>query len=219
EDDKTDESNKPLTFESKASAKLDDEKKSFSKEEKPLFQIHNTYIISQVKSGFMLIDQQAAHERILFEKYLKPISKEETNTQKELFSRTFTFSPSDAAILRGMLEDLNLLGFDIRELGTEAFVIHGVPTGLPKGINEQELIESILEQHKMNLDVTNSVQEIIAMSLARRSSIKKGQVLQQKEMQEIIDQLFACSSPMVSPSGKKIFLMLEMEEILRRFGA
>ncbi len=219
EEEKLDAPKEPLTFESKASAELDDENKSFSKEEKPLFQIHNTYIISQVKSGFMLIDQQAAHERILFEKYLKPNSKEETSTQKELFSRTFTFSPSDAAILRGMLEDLNLLGFDVRELGTEAFVIHGVPAGLPEGINEQELIESILEQHKMNLDVTNSIQEIIAMSLARRSSVKKGQVLQQVEMQEIIDQLFACGSPMVSPSGKKTFLMLEMEEILQRFGA
>ena len=120
---------------------LDDSEGSFSKQHKAPYQIHNTYIVSQIKSGFLLINQQFAHERILYEHYFSLLDNQATTTQKSLFATTVDFSPADAAILKEILPQIKQLGFDIDEFGGTSFVINGVPSDLNSKKNEQKLLE------------------------------------------------------------------------------
>ncbi len=196
---------------------LDDSKQSFSKEAKPLFQIHSTYIVSHIKSGYILVDQQAAHERILFERYSTLLNEKQPQTQKELFPKNITLTSADTELLKGLLPQINLLGFDIQEFGKDTFVIHGVPTDMKQGQDEQKVIEKLLEQYKLNQDLNLNIQENIARSMARSSAIKKGQSLTQEEMRELVDKLFACEMPFTSPNGKKCFITFELEELAKRF--
>ncbi len=211
----------PITIESGMSEgnQLDDSSQSFSKDVKPLFQIHSTYIVSHIKSGYILVDQQAAHERILYERYLSRLNEKEAVTQKELFPRNITLTPADAEILKDLLPQINLLGFDIQEFGKNAFVIHGVPADLKSSQDEQKIIEQLLEQYKSNRDLNLNIFENIARAMARSSAIKKGQNLSQEEMRELVDKLFACAMPFTSPTGKKCFVTFELEELAKKFSA
>jgi len=208
-----------LTIESKISdtaPELDDRSRSFSKEDKKPHQIHRRYIINQIKSGFWLIDQQAAHERILYERYLEMLQGGHTSIQKKLFPQTIQLSPIDAALLEEILPQVAQLGFDIENFGGNSFVIHGVPAEFQQG-NEQEVIEQILDQIKQNYELRMDIYENIARSMAVSAATKRGQVLEVEEMELLIDQLFACAMPMKSPTGRKCFLSFDLEELDKRF--
>ena len=196
---------------------FDDVETPFTKEQKDPYQVHNRYIVSQIKSGFMLIDQQAAHERILYEKYIQLFDENNVSTQTELFPKTITLSIYDAEILKEILPDINRLGFDVQEFGQTTFVIHGVPAELKQGANEQQLIEKLLEQYKLHLNLSLDLKENIARSMARSASTKRGKSLEVKEMRLLIDQLFACAMPFHSPTGAKCFITYELEEIEKLF--
>ncbi len=196
---------------------LDDASKTFSKEQKDPYQVHSTYIVSQIKSGFLLIDQQAAHERVLYEHFLEILEKQEVYTQKELFAKNITLAPADAAILKEILPEINLLGFEIKEFGKDTFVIHGVPANLKGGKDEQKLIEGLLEQYKLNTELKLGAKENIARSMARSAAIKRGQSLTIIEMKELIDQLFGCEVPFKSPTGRSCFLTYDLEELEKKF--
>lgn len=199
------------------SSSLDDPSNTFSKQQKPAFQIHNSFIVSQIKSGYMLIDQQSAHERILYERYLAVLSEKENYTQKQLFPKTIEVSAVEAALMQDILPQINQLGFDIQDFGNNSFVVHGVPADLSGKKNEQQMIEQLLEQYKANLELKLDLNENLARSMARSSSIKRGQVLTATEMQELIDQLFACKVPYKNPTGRHCFLTFELEELEKRF--
>lgn len=210
--------NESITFKSKINvAQLDDEANTFSKETKEPYQIHNRYIVSHIKSGYLLIDQQAAHERILYERYIQLFDEKNVSTQTELFPKTISLSVADGAILKEILPEINRLGFDVREFGQNTFVIHGVPAELKQGANEQQLIERLLEQYKQNIAISLDLKESLARSLAKSASTKRGKPLTVKEMQLLIDQLFACSMPFHSPTGTKCFVTYELEEIEKFF--
>lgn len=196
---------------------LDDNNGSFSKTQKEPYQIHASYIVSHIKSGFVLIDQQAAHERILYEKYLEALESQSATTQKQLFPRTVNLSPADATLLRDILPQINLLGFDIQEFGINTFVINGVPAESAGKQDEEVVLEMLLEQYKMNVDLKLDIRENLARSLAKSAAIKRGQNLSIPEMQSLIDQLFACTVPFKSPTGKNCVLTFELEELVKRF--
>lgn len=196
---------------------LDDAEKTFSKEQKEPYQLHNRYIVSQIKSGFMLIDQQAAHERILYEKYLQLFDENNVSTQTELFPKTVTLSIVDAEILKQILPNINRLGFDVQEFGQTTFVIHGVPAELKQGANEQQLIERLLEQYKQNVNFSLDLRENLARSMAKSASTKRGKSLTNQEMRVLIDELFACAMPFHSPTGAKCFVTYDLEEIEKMF--
>jgi len=198
-------------------SELDDPSGSFSRHQKEPYQIHGTYIITQIKSGFILVDQQTAHERILYEKYLEVLEERAAHTQKELFSKTITVAPADAAVLKDILPQINLLGFDIQEFGKESFVIQGLPADFKSGQNEQKIIEKLLEQYKENLELKLDLRENIARAMARSTAIKRGQILTAVEMRVLIDQLFACAIPFKGPSGKDCFLTFELDDLEKRF--
>ncbi|HRI61950.1 MAG TPA: DNA mismatch repair endonuclease MutL [Saprospiraceae bacterium] len=196
---------------------MDDESGSFSKGLKEPYQIHGQYIVSHIKSGFMLIDQQAASERIRYERYLEALGNQPIATQKIMFPKTLELPAADAALLRDILDEVNLLGFEIAEFGGNAFIIHGTPADL-SGISEEALLEKVLAQYKENLELELGIQDNLARAMARNASVRRGQLLTVPEMQDLIDRLFACAIPFSSPSGRNCFITFELTELQKRFG-
>ena len=196
---------------------MDDDAESFSKGQREPYQIHGQYIVSHLKSGFLLIDQQAASERILYERYLSALENQPIATQKALFPKTIELSAADAALLRDILEEVNYLGFEISEFGGNTFAIHGSPAELRGGISEEMLLEKVLAQYKGNLELQLGTRDNLARSMARNAALRRGQSLTPQEMQDLVDRLFACSVPYNSPSGRKCFIQFDLEELQKQF--
>jgi DNA mismatch repair protein MutL len=196
---------------------LDDETGTFSKERKDPYQLHGHYIVNQIKSGFLLIDQQAASERILYERYIEALGNQPISTQTALFPRNVELPGADAALMREILPEINKLGFDIAEFGSNTFIVHGVPADLGSGKDEQMLIEKLLSRYKDNMELELGIQDNLARAMARSAALKRGQQLSGLEMQDLIDSLFACAVPYKSPSGRNCFITFEMEELQKRF--
>lgn len=183
------------------------------------YQIHQSYILTPIKSGFILIDQQSAHERILYEQYLQQLQGQPARIQKELFPRTLELSISDGQLIRSLLSDLHQLGFDLQEFGQNTFILHGVPANLLPGQDALTLIHRLLEQHKQEHPLKAGNQEALAMSLARQAAYRKGTALDGEAMQNLIDRLFACSIPYKSPRGRHCFITYELDELAKRFSS
>ncbi len=197
---------------------LDDAGGSFSKPQKEPYQIHNSYVVSQIKSGFLLIDQQAAHERILYEKYLEQLDSQQSSAQQQLFPKNVTLPPADANLLKEILPQLHALGFDVEEFGGDTFIVRSLPALVAEGNrDEQKIIENLLEQYKQDVDLQLDANESIARSLARSTALKRGHALAPVEMQTLIDKLFACQMPFHSPFGQNCFLTYELDDLRKKF--
>lgn len=177
------------------------------------FQIHYQYIASQIKSGLMLIDQQAAHERILYEKYSTALEKKSGASQQLLFPQTITLNPADFALVMELAPEFRALGFVFNIFGKTDIIINGIPADIA-GNDGKDLFEGLVEQFKKNqAELSIGKGENMARSMAKRTAIKPGQQLSNTEMRTIIDQLFACSNPNYSPHGQVIFYILSLEKI------
>jgi len=197
---------------------MDDKSENFSKGQREPYQIHGQYIVSHLKSGFLLIDQQAASERVLYERYLAALENQPIATQKALFPKTIELTPADAALLRDIIEEVNRLGFEIAEFGGNTFAIHGSPAELRGGHAEEILLEKVLTQYKGNLELQLGTRDNLARSMARNAALRRGQSLTSQEMQDLVDRLFACAVPYNSPSGRKCFIQFDLEELQKQFG-
>jgi DNA mismatch repair protein MutL len=185
--------------------------------ERQLFQIHNRYILSQIKSGFMLINQQAAHERILYERFLQQLQNHSGTSQQSLFPQTVTLNGSDFALLKELLPDIKSLGFDIREFGKNTVVVDGVPADVNQG-SEHQLLEHLLEGFKNNLAILKlDKRDTLARTLARNAATKAGTRLSLEEMNLLIDQLFACQMPNLALNGKPVISTFTLNELADRF--
>ncbi|MEM9671587.1 MAG: DNA mismatch repair endonuclease MutL [Bacteroidota bacterium] len=193
---------------------LDSEKKAASD---PPFQIHHTYVAVHVKSGLMLIDQQAAHERILFEQYSLALEKKSAVSQQSLFPQTIRMQLSDLELLKELEEEIIAMGFSFVVTGNDTLVVQGVPPDVKTG-TEQEVLEGIVEQYKSNQEkLTLSRRDNMARSIAKRMSMKPGQRLNEAEMRALIDRLFGCIHPDYAPDGRKTSYVLELEQIATFF--
>jgi DNA mismatch repair protein MutL len=212
------ENSQEMTFSSKASAGYNPSSKRTidSATTKHLYQLHNRYIVSPIKSGFLLIDQHTAHQRIMYERYLYQFENKRATTQKLLFPQTVELSVADAALFKDLLPQLNELGLDIKEFGANSFVVHGLPSELSQQ-NEQTIIIKLIEQFKQNVDLKIDLYDNIARSLAYQSAIKAGKTMDAVEMQQLINELFACQVPYVGPSGHKTFISMDLVELSKRF--
>jgi len=182
------------------------------------FQLHNRYIVSQIHSGFMLIDQHAAHERILFEQFRQQQESRQGASQQSLFPQTVTFNGPDFQLITDLLPDIQALGFQIREFGKQTLVVEGIPADLTAGVNEREVLERLLEDYKNNqAQLKLPKHEHLARSLARHAAIRPGTVLATDDMAELIDRLFACEMPNVSLNGNSIILTFTLQELAERF--
>ena len=181
------------------------------------FQLHQRYIVSAIKSGWLLIDQQAAHERILYENFLRTLREKPADTQTSLFPQTLDLAHADAELMASLLPELNQLGFDLETFGGGSFIVRGIPAELAGRNNELELLERILQQYKANVDLSNDGHDRIARTLARAAAIKRGTGLDDAEMRSLIDRLFACEQPRVAPNGRRCFVKYELTEVERLF--
>jgi len=178
-----------------------------------LLQLKRKYVLSPVKSGLMIIDQKRAHERIIFEKLISNSNRDRVACQKLLFPENIELNASDFVIFTEINDKLSELGFDIGEFGKQSIIVNGIPE-TAKNSDVTSLIEEILEEYKtQGRSSGGGIKEKLAISLAKASSIRSGKVLEQEEMRELVDQLFACSNPNHSPTGKPVISIIRTEEI------
>ncbi len=184
---------------------------------KVAYQLHNKYILSHIKTGFMVIDQQGAHERILYERVLDTFEKHKSATQQELFPKTIELNTVDFALVKELQPEIKEIGFDIREFGKNTYIIHGVPADTVN-YDSAALLEGLIENYKQNLqELKSNKRENIARSMARNMCIKSGKALSHEEMNNLIDELFACKMPYSTPSGKLTITTFSSEELDKRF--
>ncbi len=186
-------------------------------EDAPLVQLHNTYIIAVTHSGFILIQQQAAHERILYERYAEAAKDKPIPTQRSLFPLTIPLSAQDAVLLQELLPDLQLLGYEIELFGKDTFVVHGSPADVHTG-NEKLAIEQMLEQFKhFNSEVKFSRREKLLRSVAWQHAVKPGKALTATEMKMLTEELFACAVPNTTPGGSPTYISFKKDYLEKMF--
>lgn len=181
-------------------------------------QVNQSFILTTVKSGLLLIDQHLAHTRILFEKYLKQLENHDGVSQQELFPQAFTVNANDASLLKELMPVLGSLGFVLEQANPTTFMINGTPSD-SAGHDAVVLLEKILDNYKINrTDLQLDRKLDIAKTMAVQLAIKPQTQLSELEMQNIVDQLFACNVAEVAPNGKKIYVIISMEELMEKFG-
>ncbi len=191
---------------------------SFSFADVELLQIHNAYIIAQNDNGYILINQQNAHERVLYEKFNSAVAGKAIATQSSLFPTTIELSAADAVLLNELLPDLHQLGYALEPFGNNTFVIQGTPADLADG-NEKMALERMLEQYKhFSSDLKFSRREKLLRSMALQQSIRTGTSLTQKEMHALLQDLFACSTPNSTPNGKPTYMSFKKDDLDKMFG-
>lgn len=175
-------------------------------------QINLSYIVVSTKTGFLLVDQQLAHQRILYERF-EQVTSTPISIQKCLLPQTFELPPSDAILLLGMLPDLLELGYEVEEFGKNSFILQGIPADVKQG-NEISSIEKILEAFKhASSDVRLDKRERLIRTLAMQRAIQHGKKLSEREMERLMQDLFVCEQPQLSPTGKKVFAKLSSHDI------
>ena len=185
--------------------------------QRKFFQIKNKYIFCPVKSGLMMIDQKRAHERVLFERFLDSLSNNRAVSQSDMFPVSLDLNPSDIFIIKEIGKDLELLGFSIDHSGKNQITLKGYPSGSSLS-DPLETLEILLEDYKKSeADPSVGAKEKIAAAMAVASAIPYGKFLDQSEMADLFDTLFACQSPNYSPKGKTVISIIPLEEIDKRF--
>jgi DNA mismatch repair protein MutL len=183
-----------------------------------LWQLHNKYIFSQIKSGLMIVDQHVAHERVLYERVLRSLEENAPNSQQLLFPQHLDLLPREMAMVRELLPDLERIGFQIRFFGGMSVIIDGIPADVRSG-KEESILREVLEAFEEDGETkTPSGRDALAASFACRAAIKSGDKLSQEEMHVLIEQLFQTNMPYVCPHGRPIVIKLGIDELDRRFG-
>ena len=179
------------------------------------YQYKGQYIMTAVQSGLMIVDQRRAHIRILYERYMRQMQEHSAATQGLLFPELLELSPSDAALLTGILDDVRALGFDITPLGGNAFSIVGAPSEQSNPVAVvQQMVESVKQQDGAHAD---ALHHQLALVLARNNAIEVGEVLTPLQMETLLSDLFQCEIQNLSPSGKQVLTILQQEQIDKMF--
>jgi DNA mismatch repair protein MutL len=178
-----------------------------------LFQVQNRFIVANVKSGLLIVDQQKAYERIIFERISSDAEGHAVARQRVLFPQTLQLSAIDTEVINEILDDLDSLGFEISSMGGGTFVINTVPSKMPS--NEIiDFIDGLLEDYKKDrADSTGDQRIKLARIIAGNMAVKSEKTLKVEEMQQLIDELFACQVPDLAPDGSKVLKIIQVHEI------
>lgn len=180
--------------------------------------IYDKYLLTTIKSGFILVYIQRAQERIWYERLENNLQQKMLSSQKLLFPVNLEMSAQDSLLLKDILPDLQQIGFDIEPFGNNSFVIHGIPGPLQNG-EEKEILEKILEDLKNEShQVRSSYSEKLVLQLAKRLSLYTSALQQPEAQQNLIDELFGCTQPEYTPTGKKVFSILKKENLEELLG-
>ncbi len=181
------------------------------------YQFKGRFILTSVKSGLMIIDQQRAHIRILYDKYLDQITRHQRSSQGVLFPEIIQFPVSEIHVLESIMEDLSYLGFELTDLGGGSYAINGIPAGI-EGLKPTELIRNMVDAAlDKGCKVKEEVESMMALTLAKAAAIVPGQVLTNDEMNNLVDGLFAVATPNYTPDGKTVLSVLEENDIEKLF--
>lgn len=181
------------------------------------YQYKGRYIITAIKSGLMFIDQHRAHIRILYENYLKQFTEHKGHSQKVLFPEVIHLTKTERSILEKILPEMHDIGFQIDNIGGDSFAINGVPIGL-EGLNTINLVQEIIATaSEKNISIKEEINISIATKLAYNAAIPVGQVLGNKEMESLVNDLFACDTVNYTPNGKTIIAILKQQDIDHMF--
>ena len=188
------------------------------KERVGMWQVHNKYIITQIRSGIMIVDQHVAHERILYEQALKSMETSMPMSQQLLFPLEIKVPPGEYALIRELRNDLSALGFELSLERGEVVEVQGVPIDVRHG-QEESILRELVDQYREYQQMGKTDQrEMLAASFACRASIKAGDPLTEPEMLSLIEQLFSTSMPYVCPHGRPVVIRIDLKELVRRFG-
>lgn len=203
----------PMTMGSKANDISDESRRIAEIQEVSAIQIQNRFIVAQAKSGMMLIDQRAAYERILYEKYYNNLKNKKSFTQQLLFPKTLDLQPADYQLVMEIQEEIKALGFSFEEFGQHTIKINGVPPEVQEE-NEKEIFEGLVQQYKTNqTDLQLDRLENVARSFSKRSSSKYMGELSKIEINLLIHQLFETAVPSYTPNGEPIMTILSLDQL------
>jgi DNA mismatch repair protein MutL len=181
------------------------------------WQIHQRYILSEIKSGIVIIDQHVAHERILYEKIQKIFRDQEQSVgQHLLFPQTITLPMDDFMVFKEILPLLQKIGFGIKSFSGTTAVVDAIPTDVKVGRETQVLLD-IIDFYKEDEDKNFEPSDRMAAAFACKNAIKSGEPLNQALMHAIVDQLFACDSPYFCPHGRPVIVTIDLDEFDRKF--
>lgn len=198
-------------------AKSSESRKPEQLQDRGFWQLHNSFILTQTRSGLCMIDQQAAHKRIIYEKALNATESALPSTQQLLFAQTVDFSASEFSLLKEVHPILQRMGFNVQVMSGNTAMISGVPADIDIG-DEQSVLKSMLHQYKeLDGNLKLDARHKLAIAFASKTAIPKGKKLSDLEMESLVDQLFACDTPYTDPLNKPTIVYLPMEEILARF--
>ncbi len=184
----------------------------------PLLQIQKSFIVAENGNGFILIHQQNAHERVLYERFEEAMKGKTIAVQRSLFPAAIELAPADAVLLTELLPDFRILGYQVEIFGKNTFIIQGSPADVPDG-NEKDSLEKILEQYKhFNMEMSFSKREKLLRSMAWQQAIKAGTYLSEQEMERLVQDLFSCKINNTTPNGKPVFLEFKKGEMDKMFG-
>ncbi len=181
------------------------------------FQLHNTYILCQIKNGLLFIDQHVAHERIFYEKALAELSKSSGISQQLLFPVTLDLNPREKMVLEEYLNRFERLGFSIKFFSGSTIVVEAVAALLIQTGETERVIHDMLDYLIQNQGDALQIDDRVAKSYACGAAVKAGQVLSQEEMNALVETLFQCKNPYTCPHGRPILVRVSMEEISKRF--
>ncbi|RPH94968.1 DNA mismatch repair endonuclease MutL [candidate division KSB1 bacterium] len=181
-----------------------------------IFQVHGRYLISQIRSGIAVIDQHAAHERILYEKAQRSFSERMFNSQQLLFPILLELEPEEDAIYLELHDDLEKFGFQIREFGVRTYSIEAVPAGL-KRVSEARIIHEMITEYQEFRRAQFQARDALAASFACKAAIRTGDSLTAEEMTALVDELFATKFPLTCPHGRPTVIHIKLSELDRRF--
>lgn len=184
---------------------------------KKTFQIHGKYIVNTIKSGMLLIDQHRAHQRVLYEQFLQHITVKEAVSQQLLFPLSIEFTSIEVAILSNLREQLEQTGFVFSKLENDEIEISGVPVSV-EASKVSEVLESLINDVENEVPDSNFSQtDLLAKSLAKSLAIKNGQYLTLQEQEHLVNSLFACKEPSISPKNHSTFITMRVDEIDKKF--
>ena len=184
---------------------------------KTTFQLQHKYIVSTLKSGMLIIDQNRAHQRVLYENFLKHVTIKEATSQQLLFPLQLQFAPNETKIIKDLKTDLEHTGFVFSDFSEEGITISGVPVGVPE--NEVSIVlEQLISDVENDVpDANFSAADLLAKSMSNSLAIKNGQTLNHAEQEHLVNSLFACKEPNMSPTHKPTFITMSMDDIEKKF--
>ncbi|MDI1355421.1 MAG: DNA mismatch repair endonuclease MutL [bacterium] len=182
-----------------------------------VFQLNQKYIVTMYNQNVLIVDQQRAHERIVYEHYLQSKRESRISSQQLLFPEQIEMSANDFSLVKGLLEEFKVLGFDIEVFGKNSIVVNGAPSDM-QDFNVIETVEGIIETYKLNtIDAKIEKRDNLCRAIAKNISIKSGKVLESSEMKLLLNHLIQCENPLYTANGKVVMMDVDYHDIEKFF--